>query len=94
MTKWLVPIISPHCAELFDHLIGGADGDEEGLVDVLEAERAVQLVRRAPRASSADRPRYSRVDCQKCRRGAQRVLEEIADVSTASSSAFSLVSAT
>ena len=33
MLKWLVPICSPHCVELLDHLIGGADCDEERFVD-------------------------------------------------------------
>ena len=65
--------------ELLDDLIGGADRDEERFVDVVEIERAVQLVgKRRAFLQFVDGQIAGRR--QECRRGAQRVFEEKADV--------------
>jgi len=65
--------------ELLDDLVGGTDGDEERFVDVLETESAVKLV-------GQSRALFQLIDreiagrSEECRRGAQRILEEITDV--------------
>ena len=65
--------------QLLDHLVGGADGDEERFVDRIEIEPTVQFVgERGALLQLIDREIAGRR--KEGRRGAQRVLEEIADV--------------
>ena len=76
-------MVGPHLLgplfQLLDHLIGGADGDEERLLDVFETEGAVQFVgKRSALFQLIDRKIAGR--SEEGRRRAQRILEEILDV--------------